>query len=334
MDLAHGKTEMIDEQKAVAFLQRQIEVYFNKSNGDLRDCLYSRALSDAVGLGMQVYMNMLHSCNANAEKLWRELKQQKSFSANRYCSLLGSWLASSENLQKNSHQSLPGPLSSSDLEHWQENGYVIVKNIIARETALDIANSLAQRKGFALDDSESWQNLPKGPIWQRQFDLPELEIARQSKIALNAFQQIWQCQDLVITRDQYSINFPESHKHCFQGPKLHLDVDFNFPMHFKTQGIVYLNDVAADQGAFTVCPGFHLNYQNWINSLPSGTDPNEVDFYQFPHKSIAAEAGDLIIWHHWLPHGASPNHHQSPRVAQYLDMYSLTPRYVAPGNAF
>jgi len=121
VDLAQGKTDIVEEQKAVAFLQRQIEVYAsNKSKVDLRDCMYSRAVCDAVGLGMHVYMNMLHSCNANAEKLWREFNQLKSFSANRYSSLLTSWLASSENPQKSSYETLCGPLSSSDLEHCQK----------------------------------------------------------------------------------------------------------------------------------------------------------------------------------------------------------------------
>jgi ectoine hydroxylase-related dioxygenase (phytanoyl-CoA dioxygenase family) len=35
---------------------------------------------------------------------------------------------------------------------------------------------------------------------------------------------------------------------------------------------------------------------------------------------IAGRAGDLIIWHHALPHGSSPNRAKVPRVVQYLKM--------------
>ena len=84
--------------------------------------------------------------------------------------------------------------------------------------------------------------------------------------------------------------------------------------------------VTADQGAFTVCAGFHRQYQDWLSGFKEGEDPNQTDFYQFPHEPIAAEAGDLIIWHHWLPHGSSPNFANTPRVAQYMNMYSLEPK--------
>ena len=37
---------------------------------------------------------------------------------------------------------------------------------------------------------------------------------------------------------------------------------------------------------------------------------------------IPAAAGDLIIWHQALPHGASPNRSDRPRLAHYVNMYS------------
>jgi ectoine hydroxylase-related dioxygenase (phytanoyl-CoA dioxygenase family) len=36
---------------------------------------------------------------------------------------------------------------------------------------------------------------------------------------------------------------------------------------------------------------------------------------------IAGSAGDLIVWHQALPHGATPNFGASPRVVQYLNMF-------------
>jgi ectoine hydroxylase-related dioxygenase (phytanoyl-CoA dioxygenase family) len=36
---------------------------------------------------------------------------------------------------------------------------------------------------------------------------------------------------------------------------------------------------------------------------------------------IAGRAGDLIIWHQALPHGATPNLCTLPRIVQYLNMF-------------
>ncbi|MGZ0787900.1 phytanoyl-CoA dioxygenase family protein [Pseudomonas saponiphila] len=38
---------------------------------------------------------------------------------------------------------------------------------------------------------------------------------------------------------------------------------------------------------------------------------------------MAAKAGDLIIWHHALPHGASPNRGTLPRMVQYINFYPM-----------
>jgi ectoine hydroxylase-related dioxygenase (phytanoyl-CoA dioxygenase family) len=40
-----------------------------------------------------------------------------------------------------------------------------------------------------------------------------------------------------------------------------------------------------------------------------------------PAIPIPGDAGDLIIWHHALPHAATPNHGSAPRVVQYLNMF-------------
>ena len=34
-------------------------------------------------------------------------------------------------------------------------------------------------------------------------------------------------------------------------------------------------------------------------------------------------AGDLIIWRHEIPHGASPNRHDRPRLAHYVNHYPM-----------
>jgi ectoine hydroxylase-related dioxygenase (phytanoyl-CoA dioxygenase family) len=91
-------------------------------------------------------------------------------------------------------------------------------------------------------------------------------------------------------------------------------------MPFGLQGILYLTDTTEDQGAFTCVPGFHKRLAKWLEELPPGADPRQQDLYRLGPQPIAATGGSLIIWHHALPHGSSPNRSTRPRLAQYITM--------------
>jgi ectoine hydroxylase-related dioxygenase (phytanoyl-CoA dioxygenase family) len=101
---------------------------------------------------------------------------------------------------------------------------------------------------------------------------------------------------------------------------MHWDVSLARPIPFATQGILYLTDTAADQGAFALLPGFHHRLDAWLEEI-GNIDPRMVhlDPQAVP---IAAGAGDLVIWRQDLPHGASPNRSNRPRMAQYVNFYS------------
>ena len=38
-------------------------------------------------------------------------------------------------------------------------------------------------------------------------------------------------------------------------------------------------------------------------------------------QPIPGAAGDMVIWHDALPHGATPNRGERPRIVQYLNLY-------------
>ena len=96
-------------------------------------------------------------------------------------------------------------------------------------------------------------------------------------------------------------------------------------MIFQVQGMIYLTDTTAEQGAFEAVPGFHKRIDAWLGSLGEGVDPRRVDLSAGARR-IAANAGDLIIWHSALPHGASPNTGDRPRLAQYVTQYPFNLR--------
>ncbi len=61
-------------------------------------------------------------------------------------------------------------------------------------------------------------------------------------------------------------------------------------------------------------------FETWLDAL-GDADPRLVDL-SGEAITVAANAGDLVIWRYDLPHGASANRATRPRMAQYANMYS------------
>ena len=121
--------------------------------------------------------------------------------------------------------------------------------------------------------------------------------------------------------DVCGVNPPVRPGYAFQGSPLHWDMTLAPPLRFGTQAILYLTDTAENQGAFSCAPGFHRDLEAWLNEIPADADPRAIAARELRPVPIAAEAGDLIIWHQALPHGATPNHAGLPRLVQYLNMF-------------
>ncbi len=215
----------------------------------------------------------------------------------------------------------PDVLTQDDLDFWDENGYVIVRNAISKEDAEETVKLVCEFLEVDRNDPSTWYNEhpAKQGIMVQLFQNPLLEKNRQSPRIRKAYEQLWQRTDLWVNTDRVGFNPPETERWPFQGPRLHWDVSIKQPMHFGTQGILYLADVAENQGAFTLVPGFQNTIGDWLNSLPPGADPRTQNLYALNVKPVAANAGDFILWHHALPHGSSPNTHTKPRFVQYIN---------------
>jgi ectoine hydroxylase-related dioxygenase (phytanoyl-CoA dioxygenase family) len=153
------------------------------------------------------------------------------------------------------------------------------------------------------------------------FQHPAFAAIRRSPRIHKAFAQVWGTPDLWATTDRVSFNAPERPGFAFPGPHLHWDISVKTPIPFSTGGLVYLTDTPPEQGAFTVVPGFQRWGEAWLKALPPGAHPREQDLYALGPRPIGGRAGDLVIWHQALPHGASPNRGTRPRMVQYINMF-------------
>jgi hypothetical protein len=212
-------------------------------------------------------------------------------------------------------------LSAADLRYWDENGYVVLRHAVSKEQAKAAELAIYRFLGKGPDDPESWYSGGQGhTIWVAMLRHEAFWANRRSPRMVKAFAQLWGRGDLWASIDQGGLNPPEREGWKFPGPHLHWDVTIAEPRYFGVQGILYLADTAANQGAFTCIPGFHKTLGTWLESLPEGADPRQEILKHPGAQAIAAEAGDMVIWHQLLPHGSSPNSAARPRVAQYITM--------------
>lgn len=211
-------------------------------------------------------------------------------------------------------------LSDADLETWRREGVVVLSDAISQSEVAAAAAALWETVGGRPEDPSSWYRPNDHGIMVQLFQHPAMEAARRSPRIHKAFAQLWGSADLWLTIDRLSFNPPETPSYRFRGPNLHWDCSLATPIPFATQGILYLEDTAADQGALTLVPGFHHRLEAWLEALGPDANPREIDLSS-EATPIAGRAGDLIIWRQDLPHGASPNRAARPRLAQYLNMY-------------
>jgi hypothetical protein len=213
-------------------------------------------------------------------------------------------------------------LSPQDWAFWDEHGYLVLPDVITREICEEACAAVYEFLRMKADDPNTWyaDDERKHQIMVQFFRHPALTKIRENPAVHHIYRQLWQQDNLWVSTDRVSFNPPERPGWQFPGPNLHWDADLKRPLGFNTQGLVYLTDTAENQGAFTCVPGFHRRINDWLNSVPPDKDPQQQNWQQWNTKPIAAKAGALIVWHHVLPHGSSPNRASTPRIVQYVNM--------------
>ena len=218
-------------------------------------------------------------------------------------------------------------LTEEDITSWNKNGYIILRGAIPKEDCDNTIALICDHLKITRNDPATWYN--SHDDWQgimvQLFQHPQLQKNRDAAIIRQAYEQLWGRKDIWVNTDRVGFNPPETDTYKFPGPWLHWDVSLELPVPFGLQGILYLADTQANQGAFTLVPGFHNRIGEWINSLPEGENPRRQNLYALGATPIAANAGDFIIWHQALPHGSSPNTATLPRFVQYINYNPIDP---------
>jgi len=244
-------------------------------------------------------------------------------------------MPSPENIARYNHEfdgrgllnkDIPDVLSDEQLKFWDQNGYLLLKNAVSKKDCDETIEIMCQSIKVKREEPETWyqHHVSRQGIMVQLFQHPVIQKNRESARIRQAYEQLWNRTDLWCTADRVGFNPPETAEWRFPGPDLHWDVSLSLPIPFGLQGILYLADTAANQGALTVVPGFQNRIDSWIGELPAGVNARQEDLHALGSFPIAANAGDFIIWHQALPHGSSPNTSQKPRFVQYIKYEPLS----------
>lgn len=214
------------------------------------------------------------------------------------------------------------PLSAAERAFWNENGYLVLRGAVPSGQCEDARAAIWDYLDASPADPDSWyrQHPGKRGLMLEFASHPALERNRASAVVRHAYEQLYGGTALFRSFDKVSFNPPETASHRFQGSPLHWDVSLRPPVPYALQGLLYLSDCTPSDGAFQCVPGFRHRLEPWLRAVPAGVHPREWAVHALAPEVVAVpgQAGDFIIWHQALPHSASPNHGNAPRLVQYL----------------
>lgn len=212
-------------------------------------------------------------------------------------------------------------LTPEQWRSWREHGYVVVPNVLSPEACERTVQLICEHLGVDEHDPASWygDHGSKQGIMVQLFRHAQLEENRLAPRVRRVFEQLWARTDLLPSYDRVGFNPPETEAYSFPGPELHWDVSLVTPIPFGTQGLIYLRDTEAEQGALTVVPGMQRTLEAWLASLPDPSAARTQDLHALGSRPIPGSAGSLVVWHQALAHGSRPNRTRRPRFVQYVN---------------
>ena len=211
-------------------------------------------------------------------------------------------------------------LSKEDLQFWNKNGYIIVKNAISKKDCEVTEKAIWEYLKMDPEKKETWYTRHENQkgLMLNFSDHETLNKNRFSPRIKKAYEQLYNSTKIYKTIDKVSFNPPETEEFSFLGSPLHWDTSLKQPIQFGLQGLLYLTDCGSNDGAFHCVPGFHNEINHWLNNLETNENPRDKAIKTLQPKAITGNAGDFIIWNNALPHCATPNKGKKPRMVQYL----------------
>jgi len=222
-------------------------------------------------------------------------------------------------------------LSEEDWKFWIHTGYVIIKNAVPREQALQTGDFLWEFEEKDPNDPSTWYTKERAEADMKElvgtgmievYNNQLLWSNRQTQRVYDAFTDIWGMDSLWVTIDRANLNFPMRPGFEYKG-FIHWDYDPETKPQ-NVQGVLALVDQNdTEMGGFQCIPELYRTYDTWKLTQPHDRDrfKPDVSGYEDHIEKVKMNAGDLLIFNCTQPHGIRPNiSSDKVRAAQYISM--------------
>ncbi|WP_342330294.1 phytanoyl-CoA dioxygenase family protein [Pedobacter sp. FW305-3-2-15-E-R2A2] len=230
-----------------------------------------------------------------------------------------------QNQEKESPDNFPKILSPEQLQFWEENGYLKISNVVDETSCDQVKQAICRHLNLDMNYPATWYM--KHPDWQgimvQLYQNEAIEAIRKQEKIKAIFADLYRTNDLVPNTEKLGYNPPECEIWGFPHGQLHWDINFDKPVPFEVQGILYLNEVPQNRGPIHLVPGFHHRFEEWIAPFASLERAHtSIRLTEVP-QPVTGEKGDLILWRNTIPHAAGSNNSDHPRFVQYLSFSKL-----------
>jgi hypothetical protein len=223
-------------------------------------------------------------------------------------------------------------LSKADFAHWQQKGYVIVRNAVPAENVERLKALLWAFEEKDPNDPATWYTPQRRDHIMKElngtgmveiYNHQYLWDNRMTQRVYDAFVDIWDMEDLWVSIDRANLNPPKQVKGANQNGFIHWDSDTSLdPLPIGVQGVLSLVKQDGNIGGFQCIPELFYGFEEWVKTQPADRDPMHPDTTGLTITNIEMEPGDLMIFNTLLAHGVRPNHSDNRvRMAQYISMF-------------
>lgn len=256
----------------------------------------------ALGIGMEETLHFLYQTQPSIETFTNWIEQRQL------------------TLTPSNEDNTEFPLSEADIHFFKTQGYIVIPNAIPQQDVQKSCQAIWSFLNMDSEDATTWYRTHEGQkgMMLTLSNHPALNKNRMSLRIKYAYEQLYSSKAIYKTIDKVSFNPPIINGQALPSGDLHWDISLALPIPFTMQGLLYLTDCGPNDGAFHCVPGFHLQLEDWLTTVPNDTTARNYAPQHLQAIPITGKAGDFIIWNSALPHCAGKNFGTSPRMVQYL----------------
>lgn len=199
-----------------------------------------------------------------------------------------------------------------------DGGYVVVDGVVPKPLCEAVIEAVASFLGVDPGDASTW-GVAHGHGIVPLHHHPALWEVRQHPAVHAIFAELYGSRALWSSVDRASFK-PPAGDEAIRVSRLHWDADPRQPKGAAGyQGLVYLTDTDADQGAFCCAPEIYRDLPDWLDAHRDGITDALAE--ATPHaRRVGGRAGSLLIWSRLMPHSSARNDGARPRWVQYVTM--------------